>query len=86
MVDAVAVLQPPTDVPRISMKVDERRDAISFLLGMADEVRVQRDFIASFYVHNFEGKAVDLGRGNTRSVSADVGIEQQIVLNRVKKT
>lgn len=85
MVDAVAVLQSTADVTGVAMEVDESRNAASLLLGMSNEVGVQRDFIFGLYVHDFERKTVDLRRRNTRSMRSDVGVEEQIVLNRIKQ-
>lgn len=85
MVDTVAVLQTTADVAGVAMEVDESRNAASLLLGMSNEVRVKRDFIFGLYVHDFERKTVDLRRRNTRSMRSDVGVEEQIVLNRIKQ-
>lgn len=81
MINSVAVLQSSTDVASVAVKIDERRNAAAFLLRVANEIRVEGNFIASFYVNNFKGEPVDLRGWYTRSVWADVRIEQQVILN-----
>lgn len=84
MINSVAVLKTSADVAGIAMEVHEGRHAASFLLGMTDEVRVEGNFVAGFYVNDLKRQRVDFGRGNARPMWTDVGVEEKIVLNRVE--
>lgn len=85
MINAVAVLKPTANVASIAMKVDESRYATAFLLWMTNEVRVERDFISGLYVHDLKRQTVDLWRWYASSMRPDIGIEEQIVLDRVEE-
>lgn len=76
MINSIAVLQSTANVASVAMKVNQSRYATSFLFWMTDEIRMEGNLIASFYVDDFKGQSIDLGRWNTSPMGTDVGIEE----------
>lgn len=85
LVDSIAVLQPPANVTGIAMKINERWNGVALLLGMTNEIRVEGNFVAGLYVHSFKRQPVDLRRWHALPMRSDVGVEQQVVLDRVEE-